>query len=775
MAPVLLLGLLILFLANRFLTPSLVHHLQQRTDSELHLASELGLSICDGMLSDLLDLRLENSPEVISSMKLEALEQIKGLRRKFHAIELMVVDQEGKILASTLKGKVSGPLPPPAGVSSRAFTLVVDGRRMRAYSTYFPFWRWNILSLISEDDYLAPRRMATWVVNAATAAVLLATLLTLLIAFHLLVNRPLKRIIKATSEVAQGRFVRLPTRRRDEIGRVQEAFNTMVDSLEQGSRRIDQILHQLSESEYKYRSLTEHSLAYITIVQDGRLVYANRRLSEALGYRNEECLGMKVLDLVHPDDRPRMLESVRKQLREGQPVKHYAFRAITKSGEVRWLEILASPIVYQGRNATLAHGIDVTSRKEAEARQRRLQERLQHSQKMEVVGILAGGIAHDFNNVLQAISGYVQLLLLDSNLDEPQRAHLRGIQDSARRGSELVNQLLTFGRRAETRKEPVDLNKEVLRTCRMLERTIPRMISIEMNLAPDLRRIKADPTQLDQILMNLGSNAKDAMPAGGRLVFETSNVRLDQEFCQGLSGCTAGDYVLLKVSDDGEGMDPHTLEHIFEPFFTTKGVGKGTGLGLSTVYGIVKAHGGHITCQSRPGGGTTFCIYLPAMSEDEVSQAAETEPEAQPGQGNELILVVDDERPVQQILKEALEHYGYQVLEASSGEEALDIYTRRAGQVDLVILDLGMPGMGGRRCLEELLRRDPEARVIVATGYSADGQAREITQAGAVGFMAKPYQLSELLAKVRQVLEETPPRRPGGGLRGGQGREGLLH
>ncbi len=750
MAPVVVLGLVIIFLANYLLIPPLGRYLRTRTDSELRLASELGLAVCDGMLSDILDLRLEDSPQVNTARQREALAQIRGLKRKFHSLELVVVNDRGLVLGSTLDlGRTSLQLPRPDMGGGRAFTLSLAGRRMRAYRTYFPYWRWNILSLISEDDYLAPRRMASRVVIAATAAVLLVTLITLLIAFHLLVDRPLKRIIRASSQVGQGEFVRLPTRRRDEVGRVIEAFDRMVGSLED-------MLQRLRESERQYRSLTENSLAYIAIIQDLRLVYVNPRVVEEWGYGRRELLGMEITRLAHPQDRPLVRKLLQRQMERPQKERRYEFRGLTKEGRERWVEILVSSIEFQARPAILVHGIDITSRKEAEARQERLQKRLQHSQKMEVVGSLAGGIAHDFNNLLQVIGGYVQILETGRNLEPVQRAQLRGIQESVERASDLVKHLLTFGRRADIRKQAVDLNQEVRRTCRMLERTIPRMISIEMELEARLRPIKADPTQLDQIIMNLGNNAKDAMPAGGRLIIKTANVTLDAEFCQGLGGCRPGHYVLLEVSDTGQGMDEKTLAHIFDPFFTTKGVGQGTGLGLSTVYGIVQAHGGHITCRSQPQGGTTFHIYLPVMEEDELPAGAPSPPPAPPaphrGRG-ETVLVVDDEADVLGILQEALERSGYQVLQARSGEEALEIFRGSNGVVELVIMDLGMPGMGGLRCLQEMLSLDPGARIIVATGYSSDGQQKHILQAGARGFIAKPYRLQELLVQVRRVLD----------------------
>jgi CheY-like chemotaxis protein len=342
-----------------------------------------------------------------------------------------------------------------------------------------------------------------------------------------------------------------------------------------------------------------------------------------------------------------------------------------------------------------------------------------------------------------------------SGQDPAQDKYLRGILRACQRSSELVNRLLTFSRRSHPRTRTMDLNQEVAQVARLLERTIPRMISIETNLAPDLKPIQADPTQIEQVLMNLGNNAKDAMPGGGRLLFETGNIYLDELYSARQVGVEPGHYVLLKVSDNGLGMSREVLSRIFEPFFTTKGVGEGTGLGLSTVYGIVKAHHGHITCYSQPGQGTIFKLYLPADEQAAPSDAPSTPgPRHLPG-GRETVLLVDDEPALLEVALEMLQQFGYQVLTASSGEEALAILGRADPCVDLVIMDLGMPGMGGRACLAEVLKLAPALPVIISTGYSTNGQERELLEAGAAAFLAKPYQMVELLVKVRQALDES--------------------
>ena len=280
------------------------------------------------------------------------------------------------------------------------------------------------------------------------------------------------------------------------------------------------------------------------------------------------------------------------------------------------------------------------------------------------------------------------------------------------------------------------------------------MIAIELHLGSRLWPINADPVQVEQILLNLGGNAADAMPEGGKLLIETENVVLDESFSQSHPGAEPGNYVLITVSDTGQGMDKETVEHIFEPFFTTKGIGKGTGLGLASVYGIVKNHGGYITCTSEVDQGATFKIYLPATDRSDDDEAKVVESEPIKG-GTETILLVDDEEPIRNFASQVLDKHGYKVLTASSGEEAVEIFAEKSKIVDLVILDIGMPGMGGYKCLREIMGIDPSAKVFVASGYSINGLVKETVEAGAVGYIGKPYKLADLLYEVRSVLDKT--------------------
>ncbi|WP_051617275.1 GAF domain-containing protein [Desulfonatronovibrio hydrogenovorans] len=387
-------------------------------------------------------------------------------------------------------------------------------------------------------------------------------------------------------------------------------------------------------------------------------------------------------------------------------------------------------------------------RRRAKENQKKLQDRLHQAQKMESIGVLAGGIAHDFNNLLQVISGNVQLLALDMPQDHPDKKRLQAIERSVNRSAQLIQQILLFSRKAEIKRQPLDLNREIMDGADILERTIPKMISIELSLDQDLWSVHADPIQVEQVIMNLGSNAADAMPDGGTLSFETRNMVVAENT---FSELEPGSYVLMAVSDTGLGMDKDSLNHVFEPFFTTKDTGRGTGLGLSSVYGIVKAHHGHISCYSIPDQGTTFKIYWPALPgkepEKNGSPASKTLQ-----QGTGTILVVDDEADIRELSKEILESRGYQVLSAENGEQAIELLSQSKETVDLVVLDLNMPGMGGYKCLQKLVQLKPGLPVIIASGYSPNGQTQKTLTSKAAGFVGKPYQTSELLEAINKAL-----------------------
>ena len=497
-----------------------------------------------------------------------------------------------------------------------------------------------------------------------------------------------------------------------------------------------------------------HNYPGVAFIKDdkGRYVYANRSYGTENDPSPEARIGKTDREIFPPEIADLYMENDRIVYETGKPVE--VVEKAYQNNEVRHQIVNKFPIEY-GNNKTFLGGLtlDITERIRAEEEKEKLQIQLQQAQKMEAVGTLAGGIAHDFNNLLQAISGYSELLVMDKEEQDPDYGNIIAIQEAGLRASNLVRQLLLFSRKADTERKPVDLNHEIEQARKMLERAIPKMVKIHVHASGRLWPVNADPVQIEQIVLNLGINAADAMPDGGTLLIETENVTLDREYAHTHLDSNAGRYVLLTVSDTGHGMNEETAKKIFEPFFTTKEIGKGTGLGLASVYGIVKSHSGHISCYSEEGQGTVFKIYLPAMEQIGGAPVTNASLGLHVG-GNETILLVDDDESIRGFAGQTLQRFGYTVLAASTGEEALEIFSGKPGEIDLVIMDIGMPGMGGHKCLAELLKIDPSAKVIIASGYSINGQVKKTLDAGAVGYIGKPYQLAVLLEKVRDVLDK---------------------
>jgi len=380
-----------------------------------------------------------------------------------------------------------------------------------------------------------------------------------------------------------------------------------------------------------------------------------------------------------------------------------------------------------------------------------LEEKLRQSQKMEAVGRLAGGVAHDFNNLLTAISGYSDLLARKMDSDDPAAAYVREIRKAADRASALTNQLLAFSRRQVMAPKVINLNTTVRDMAEMLGRLIGEHIELVTVLGENLWCVKADPSQIEQVVMNLVVNARDAMPEGGKLTIETANVYLDREYAQYHSPVQPGRYVMLAISDNGCGMDAETLSHVFEPFYTTKERGKGTGLGLATVYGIVKQSGGYIWVYSEPGMGTTFRIYLPPADEEGEVPEAVSAP-SQNLSGDETVLLVEDEDAVRSLLKNVLASYGYTVLDAANGNEAVRLAEQHEGPIHVLVTDVVMPGMSGRALAETLTQKRPDMKVVYMSGYTDDAIVHHGVLEEGVEFLQKPFALEAVAAKIRGVM-----------------------
>ena len=517
---------------------------------------------------------------------------------------------------------------------------------------------------------------------------------------------------------------------------------------------VDERTARLRESESRYRRMTECSMTGICVQRGGDLLFANPRLAEILGCVGETpttAVARPLSEFVHADDRRAFDAHLHGVLRDGDATRACIARVHRRDGTIAWIEVLPVVIDHEGEPAVMVTVMDVTSRVEAERRESELRARLAQAQKLEAIGRLAGGVAHDFNNMLTVIRGATELAWSTLPEDHEVRGDLDEIRKAAERATHLTNQLLAFSRKQAAEPEVIRVDEALARAGRMLARLIGEHVELVFQVDPDVWPVFIDPTQLDQVLANLVTNARDAMTDGGRITVAARNASRDRLPASVAAELGGPDCVVLTVTDTGPGIDEAIREKIFEPFFTTKEAGRGTGLGLATVYGIVQQHQGTVHVDVGEQGGTIFSVFLP-RSHASSRPRPEMQPEAAPVSGGATILLVEDEAPVRVLVQRILEQRGFTVLSASEPAEALRLLPSLAGKLDLLLSDVVMPGMNGPALFEKVRGMVPGLRVLFMTGYS-DGAIGSLSSGGSIApLIRKPFTPTELMDRIREVL-----------------------
>jgi PAS domain S-box-containing protein len=499
----------------------------------------------------------------------------------------------------------------------------------------------------------------------------------------------------------------------------------------------------LRESEEKYRLLVENANDAIFIIQDDKVTFPNPKARQLSSEMNVAIDRQPFFDFVHPDDEDRVINWYERRLKNKDVPNTCTFKLIDLFGKEHWIELNAVLIYWEKNIAALNFLKDITAQKIMEIQFRQ-------SQRMESIGTLAGGIAHDFNNLLMGIQGNTSVMLLDIEPDHSLYENLRSIQRCVKSGANLTRQLLGFARGGKYVVKPTHINEVIDHTANIFGRS-RKDINFHRRYNKNIWMVNVDVGQIEQVLLNLYVNAWQAMPNGGDLYLETDNIRLDKDYIDTKPfSVKPGLYVKISITDTGIGMDQKIQQRIFEPFFTTKEVGQGTGLGLASAYGIIKNHGGFITCYSEVGEGSTFNIYLPAHAKKD-TQSEKMVQEAVGG--TETILLIDDEKMIIEVGRRMIESLGYAVVVAGKGDEALTLYRKRHDHIDLIILDMIMPHMGGKEVFNRIKEINPKAKVLLSSGYSLNGQAQEIMAQGCNGFIQKPFDTVELSSKIREILD----------------------
>lgn len=515
-------------------------------------------------------------------------------------------------------------------------------------------------------------------------------------------------------------------------------------------KQMESVETTLRKQEKQYRLIAEHTRDLIQLLDaEGQFTFASPSFQKTLGYAPVSLIGRKVFDLLPPEDQATARKAFQDAIdqRSAQTVQ---YRCLHKDGAALLFESVVS---WAFNEKGVPNHAVVVSRHIDD--RKRLEDQIRQVQKMEAVGRLAGGVAHDFNNLLTAITGYSELLIRSMDTQDPRRADVEEIKETAARAATLTQQLLIFSRRQITRPTVLDLNQVVSALEKMLHRLIGEDIELRTRLAAPAPHVLADVSQIEQIILNLTLNSRDAMPHGGKLTIQVAARNMEPAEARE-HHLTPGRYAVLSVTDTGVGMNEETLGHLFEPFFTTKERHRGSGLGLSTVYGIVQQAGGQVRVESEVGRGTTFWIYLPEVQLS-ASPTAESEPDAV-GRGTETLLLAEDDRSVRTLAVRVLSQNGYRVVEASNGEEALRLFQKNPGDIDLLVTDVVMNGLSGPEMAKEALKIRPELKVLYLSGYMESDSRNELQKVAASSFLPKPFRPRDLLERVRQTLDGPTPR-----------------
>ncbi|RPI35809.1 MAG: hybrid sensor histidine kinase/response regulator, partial [Nitrospiraceae bacterium] len=603
-------------------------------------------------------------------------------------------------------------------------------------------------SLILVDDMRGIKKARVIAVSMMLIAVLISTgVVFVMISFlQRLISIPVLSLSSAAEQISKKQDFSLRAKKHgnDEVGQLVDNFNAMIGQIEKRNA-------ELGASEKRFRTLVDQAVdAFFLFDPEGRIVDVNQRACESLGYTRDELLSLSIQNV---DAGEAAVQSGEKKWGNLQPHVPVTNETVyrRKDGLTFPVEVRLGIMEISGRLLIMGLARDISERREAEEEKRKLEMQLQQSQKMEAVGHLAGGIAHDFNNMLTAIIGYANLLDMSIEKESPLKNYVEQILNSSEKSADLVRQLLTFSRKQVISPREGDLNQLIRGIEKLLRRVIGEDIEFVTHLAGKDLTVMMDRGQIEQVLMNLCTNARDAMPDGGRLFISTESVQLGGDYIAAYSIEKSGMYALISVTDTGKGMDEAISKRIFEPFFTTKEVGRGTGLGLAIVYGIIKQHGGNISVYSEPGKGTTFRIYLPVV--ESRSEAAIPAEIVTPKGGTETILVAEDNQEVRELVKSVLENYGYTVIEAADGEDAVNKFQENKDRIQLAMLDVIMPKKSGKEVYDVIKRVNSEMKILFSSGYTADIISTKGIVEEKMDFISKPVSPKNLLVKIREILD----------------------